>query len=42
MYLKELCFPDCWKDSLVVPVFNNVEERSTPESYCPIVFFCGQ
>ena len=22
--LKESCFPDCWKDSLVVPVFQNV------------------
>ena len=21
MYLKESCFPDCWKVSLVVPVF---------------------
>ena len=27
--LKESCFPDCWKVLLVVPVFKNVEERST-------------
>ena len=26
--LKESCFPDCWKVSLVVPVFKNVVERS--------------
>ena len=26
--LKESCFPDCWKVSLVVPVFNNVGEKS--------------
>ena len=25
--LKESCFPDCWKVSLVVPVFNNVGEK---------------
>ena len=33
--LKELCFPDCWKDSSVVPVFKNVGERSTAKNYCP-------
>ena len=27
MYLKESCFPDCWKVSLVVLVFKNVGER---------------
>ena len=27
--LKESCFPDCWKVSLVVPVFKNVGERTT-------------
>ena len=32
--LKESCFPDCWKVSLVVPVFKNVGERSTAKSYC--------
>ena len=27
--LKESCFPDCLKVSLVFPVFKNVGERST-------------
>ena len=27
--LKESCFPDCWKLSLVVPVYKNVLEKST-------------
>ena len=31
--LKESCFPDCWKVSLVVPVFKNVGERSTAKNY---------
>ena len=31
--LKESCFPDCWKVSLVVPVFKNVWERSTYKNY---------
>ena len=35
MCLKESCFPDCWKVSLVVPVFKNVGERSTAKNYCP-------
>ena len=30
--LKESCFPDCWKVSLVLPVFENVEERSTAKN----------
>ena len=30
------CFPDCWKISLVVPVFNNVGERSTAKNYHPV------
>ena len=34
--LKESCFPDCWKVSSVVPVFNNVEERSTGKQYRPV------
>ena len=34
--LKEFCFPDCWKVSSVVPVFKNVGERSTAESYRPV------
>ena len=33
--LKESSFPDCWKDSLVVPVFKNVGERSTAKHYRP-------
>ena len=31
--LKESCFPDCWKVSLVVPVFKNVGKRSTAKNY---------
>ena len=33
MYLKESCFPDCWKASLVVPVFKNVGKRFTGKNY---------
>ena len=36
MCLKESCFPDCWKVSLVVPVFKNVGERSTAKNYHPV------
>ena len=36
MCLKESCFPDCWKVSSVVPVFNNVGERSTAKNYRPV------
>ena len=36
MCLKESCFTDCWKVSLVVPVFTNVEERSTTKNYRPV------
>ena len=32
--LKESCFPDCWKVSLVVPVFKDVGERCPAISYC--------
>ena len=35
-YLKESCFPDCWKVSSVVPVFKNVGERSTAKNYRPV------
>ena len=35
--LKESCFPDYWKIS-VVPVFKNVEEKSTAKSYHPFSF----
>ena len=34
--LKESCFPDCWKVSLVAPVFKNVGERSTSKNYHPV------
>ena len=35
-YLKESCFPDCWKVSSVFPVFKNVGERSTAKNYRPV------
>ena len=34
--LKESCFPDCWKVSLVVPIFKNVGERFTAKNYRPV------
>ena len=37
MCLKESCFPDCWKVSLVVPVLKNVWERSTAKDYRPVI-----
>ena len=36
MCLKESCFLDCWKVSLVVPVFKNVGESSTAKNYHPV------
>ena len=33
MCLKESCFPDFGKVSSLVPVFNNVGERSTAKNY---------
>ena len=36
MCLKEPCFPDCSKVSLVAPVFKNVGERSTAKNYGPV------
>ena len=33
MCLKESCFPDFWKVSSLVLVFNNVGERSTAKNY---------
>ena len=39
MCLKESCFPDCWKVSLVFPVFKNLGERSTAKNYCLISLF---
>ena len=35
MCLKESSFPDCWKVSVVVPVFQNARERSTAKVYRP-------
>ena len=35
-FLKESCFPGCWKVSLVVPVFKNVGEKATAENYCSV------
>ena len=36
MCLKESCFLDCRKVSLVIPVFKNVGERSTAKNYRPV------
>ena len=36
MCLKESCFPDFWKVSLLVPVFKNFGERSTAKNYRPV------
>ena len=36
MCLKETCFLDCWKVSLLVPVFKNVGEMSTARNYHPV------
>ena len=36
MYLKEFCFPDCWKVSSVVPVFKNAGKRSFAKNYRPV------
>ena len=33
--LKESCFPNCWKVSLVVLLFKNVEENSAAKNYPP-------
>ena len=37
--LKKSCFQDCWKDSSVVPVFENFGERSTAKTTAQVVFF---
>ena len=37
MCLKESCFPDCWKVSLLVSVLKNVVERSTDKSFLPVI-----
>ena len=36
MCQKESCFPDCWKVSLVVPVFKIVGKRYTDKYYRPV------
>ena len=36
MYLRESCFPDCWKVSLVVSKFKNVGERYIANNYRPV------
>ena len=36
MCLKESCFTDCWKVSLVVPAFKNLGERSAAKNYHPV------
>ena len=41
MSLKEYCFPDCWKVSLVVPVFKNVGEGQRLKLLSCYSFFCG-
>ena len=33
---ERVLLPDCWKISSVVPVFNNVGERSTAKNYRPV------
>ena len=36
MCLRQSCFPDYWKVSLLVPVFKNVVQMSTAKNYRPI------
>ena len=38
MCLQESVFPDCWKVSSVVIVFNNSGDKSDSKNYCPIGF----
>ena len=38
-FLKEFCFPDCWDNSLVVLVFNNIGKRSAAKSHHPVSLF---
>ena len=40
--LFNMCFPDCWKISSVVPVIKNVSERSTTEHYPPVGLVINQ
>ena len=36
MFLKESCFPDGWKVSLVATEFKNVGKRSRARNYRPV------
>ena len=36
MSLKEICFPDYWNISLVVPVLKNIWKSCMVENYCPV------
>ena len=38
MCLKESCFPEGWKVSLVIPVFKNASERSVAKNYHSVNF----
>ena len=38
MCLRESYYPDCWKVSLVIPVFKNIGERSTAKNYHSVSF----
>ena len=35
--LKEYCFPDCWKVSSMVSVFENFRSRSTAKNYGTVI-----
>ena len=35
-YMKESCYPDCWKVPSVVLAFKNVGERSAAKNYHPV------
>ena len=37
--LKGSCFTDCWKVSLVVPVFKNIGETSAAKNYYLVILF---
>ena len=34
--LSQSCFPACWKESSVVPIFKNAGDRSDPSKYRPV------
>ena len=38
IFLKESCFPSCWKVLFVVPVFKKVEEGFRTKIYCTTGF----